>query len=139
MTAFSNYHLKFDPIIDRTLGLKNTSSIMKVMSKTFLEVSVPFIENIPPKFLERLQNTDYIQINELAEHWLEISDEKAYQAQMDREPNDLIIHYGKISSLAEAACCIDSSNINEENLFYFLVSLSSVVADPQKTLSKYIQ
>ena len=87
---------------------------MKVMSKTFLEVSVPFIENIPPKFLERLQNTDYIQINELAEHWLEISDKKTYQAQMDREPRDLIINYGKISSLPEAAYCLDPSNINEK-------------------------
>lgn len=112
---------------------------MDVMSKTFLEVLVPFIENIPPKLLERLQNADYIQINELAEHWLEISDEKAYQAQIDRESNDLIIHYGKISSLAEVACCIDPSNINKENLFYFLVSLSSVVADPQETMSKHIQ
>lgn len=139
MTAFSTYHLKFDPIIDRILGLKNTSSIMDVLSKTFLEVSVLFIENIPPKLLERLQNADYIQINELAEHWLEINDEKAYQAQIDREPNDLIIYYGKISSLAEAACCIDPSNINKENLFYFLVSLSSVVADPQETMSKHIQ
>ena len=58
---------------------------------------------------------------------------------MDREPHDLIINYGTISSLAEAACCIDPSNINEENLFYFLVSLSSVVADPQETMSKHIQ
>ena len=139
MTAFSNYHQKFDPIIDRTLGLKNKSSIMDVMAKTFLEVSAPFLDNIPPKLLERLQNADYIQIAELVVHWLEISDEKTYQAQMDREPHDLIIHYGKVSSLAEAACCIDSSDLDEENLFYFLVSLSSVVVDPQETMSKYIQ
>lgn len=112
---------------------------MDVMVRTFLEMAEPFLENIPPKLLERLQNTDYSQINELAEHWLEISDKKTYQAQMDREPRDLIINYGKISSLAEAACCLDSSNINEENLFYFLVSLSSVVTDPQETMSKYIQ
>ena len=139
MTALSNYHQKFDPIIDRTLGLKRISSIMGVMAKTFLEVSEQFLENVPPKLLERLQNADYFQIRGLAEHWLEIIDEKTYQAQIDREPNNLIIHYGKISSLAEAACCIDPSNINEENLFYFLVSLSSVVADPQETMSKHIQ
>lgn len=109
------------------------------MTGTFLEVSAPFLENIPPKLLEQLQNADYFQINELAEQWLEISDKKTYQAQIDREPHDLVINYGKISSLAEAACCIDPSNINEENLFYFLVSLSSVVVDPQETMSKHIQ
>lgn len=139
MIAFSNYHQKFDPITDRILGLKKKSSIMGVMAKTFLEVSEPFLENVPPKLLERLQNVDYFQIRGLSEHWLEISDEKTFQAQMDREPHDLIIYYGKVSSLAEAACCIDPSNINEENLFYFLVSLSSVVADPQETMSKHIQ
>lgn len=112
---------------------------MDVMAKTFLEVSEQFLENVPLKLLERLQNSDYFQIRGLAEHWLEIIDEKTFQAQMDREPNDLIIYYGKVSSLAEAACCIDPSNINEENLFYFLVSLSSVVADPQETMSKHIQ
>ncbi|MGJ4051436.1 hypothetical protein ACN4DP_10215 [Corynebacterium macclintockiae] len=139
MTAFSNYHQKFDPIIDRTLGLKNKSSILDVLAKTFLEVSAPFLENIPPKLLEGLQNADYFQINELAEHWLEITDEKTYQALINRDPHDLIIDYGKISSLAEAACCIDPSNLDEENLFYFLVSLSSVVVDPQETMSKHIR
>lgn len=112
---------------------------MDVMTGTFLEASAPFLETIPPKLLEQLQNADYFQINELAEHWLEISDEKTHEAIMDREPHDLIINYGKISSLAEAACCIDPSNINEEDLFYFMVSLSSVVADPQETMSKHIQ
>ncbi len=109
------------------------------MVRTFLEMAEPFLENIPPKLLERLQNTDYSQINELAEHWLEITDEKTYQALINRDPHDLIIDYGKISSLAEAACCIDPSNLDEENLFYFLVSLSSVVVDPQETMSKHIQ
>ncbi|MGJ4077303.1 hypothetical protein ACN4EB_06200 [Corynebacterium macclintockiae] len=65
------------------------------MAKTFIEVSTPFLEEISPKLIERLTKSDFSQIHEIAEQWLEISDERTYQAQTDQEPNDVIIHLGK--------------------------------------------
>lgn len=138
LTSLNDYHRRFDPVITRTLSLTNDLSTLDVMAKTFIEVSTPFLEEIPPKLIERLTKSDFSQIHEIAEQWLEISDERTYQAQTDQEPNDVIIHLGRKSALAEAACCIDPTNVNKENLFYFLISLSSVVVDPQKTMSKQI-
>lgn len=95
LTSLNDYHRRFDPVITRTLSLTNDLSTLDVMAKTFIEVSTPFLEEIPPKLIERLTKSDFSQIHEIAEQWLEISDERTYQAQTDQEPNDVIIHLGK--------------------------------------------
>ena len=136
LTSLEDPHLRFDPVISRTLSLTGDSSKLEVMAKTFLAVSAPFLEEIPPEIINRLRESEFSKNLESAERWLKASDERTHQAQIDQEPDELIIHYGKVSALAEAACCIDPSNVDKQNLFYFLMSLSSVVVDPQVIMAR---